>query len=123
MNANGIWYSSVGSKLILEESGCALTGTFQSTEAGGEIVPIYGSIDPDQALAYRPLSFSASWGKPATPPGQRSVTSYSGQYRSNDNGREVIEVIFLLVDDTRSNVLWKSTHICTDLFTRTSHNK
>ncbi|HWO20564.1 MAG TPA: avidin/streptavidin family protein [Kofleriaceae bacterium] len=117
---SGIWYSSAGSRLELEEQGSVLSGKFDSAQSPEGFVAIHGSVDPDPTLSHRALSFSASWAAAGTPAGQRSVTSYSGQYRVSSDGSEEIEVIFLLVDDTKSSALWKSTHISTDVFKRTS---
>lgn len=117
---SGTWYSSAGSKLVLEEQGRALTGKFDSSQEGGEeFLPVFGSIDPDQEVTHRALSFSVSWADGMTPPGKRSVTSYSGQYRVSEDGAEEIEIIFLLVDDTKSRALWRAAHISADRFTRT----
>jgi Avidin family len=117
---SGTWYSSAGSKLILEETGRAVTGEFHSTQGDGGFLPVFGSIDPDPAMSHRALSFSVSWADDETKAGMRSVTSYSGQYRTYEDGAEEIEVIFLLVDDTKSKALWKAAHISAERFTRTS---
>lgn len=112
---NGIWYSSVGSKLELEVNGTVLKGQFYSTQ-DPVLVPVFGSVasvqpNPD----FLPVAFSASW--PAGDDYGPSVTSYTGQY-TNKNGHEQIEVIFLLADQVESTVLWKSTSIASDVFTR-----
>jgi hypothetical protein len=117
---SGTWYSSAGSRLVLDEQGRALTGKFDSNQEGeDEFLPVFGSIDPDQTVSHRAMSFSVSWADDKTQPGRRSVTSYTGQYRVRDDGAEEIEIIFLLVDDTKSNALWRAAHISADRFTRT----
>lgn len=113
---NGIWYSSVGSKLELIVDGTVLTGKFDSTQDPTGFVPVFGSVasvqpNPD----FLPVAFSASW--PAGDDYGPSVTSYTGQY-TNENGHEQIEVIFLLANQEKSTVLWKSTSIASDVFTR-----
>lgn len=118
---NGIWYSSAGSKLYLNEDGSTLTGRFESTQDPDGPVPVLGSLDPDQSASFRLLSFSVNWAQGDTPAGERSVTSYTSQHRAEDHGEVVcIEVTFLLVEDTPSTALWKSSHISSDVFKRTS---
>ena len=111
---NGTWYSSVGSRLELRVEGNALKGHFHSTQATGR-APVFGSVVDDPGSQFLPVAFSASW--PAGEDYGPSVTSYTGQY-SNKNGHEQIEIIFLLADQVASTVLWKSTSIAWDVFTR-----
>jgi len=113
---NGTWYSSVGSKLVLEVNGTVVTGKFDSTEDPSAYVHVFGSaasVDPNPN--FLPVAFTASW--PAGKDYGPSVTSYTGQY-TNMNGNEQIEVVFLLADQVESRVLWKSTRIASDVFTR-----
>ncbi|MDB4949365.1 MAG: hypothetical protein JWM27_2014 [Gemmatimonadetes bacterium] len=113
---HGTWYSSVGSKLVLEIKSTALEGKFESTQDPGAPVPVFGavaSIQPNPS--FLPVSFSASW--PAGNGYGPSVTSYTGQYTKVD-GHEQIEIIFLLANQVESTVLWKSVSIASEIFTR-----
>lgn len=111
---NGHWESAVGSKLYLKADGSKLTGHFQSNEDPPLEVPIYGSVD-NTDKDFIPIAFTAYW--PPKLGEVPAVTSYTGQY-SNENGKEIIETIFLLVNKTDSTILWKSTHIAYDIFTK-----
>ena len=114
---NDTWYSAVGSKLDLEVNGSELKGKFHSTQDPSASVPVVGSVaGADANPNFIPVAFSAAW--PAGDDYGPSVTSYTGQY-SNEDGQEQIEVIFLLVNQVASTVLWKSTSIASDVFTRT----
>ncbi len=113
---NGTWYSSVGSKLVLEVDGTVLKGKFDSTQDPGGFVHVFGSVasvypNPN----FLPVAFSASW--PAGEGYRPSVTSYTGQY-TNKDGHEQIEIIFLLANQVESTVLWKSTSIASEVFMR-----
>src|SRR5580700_9255437 len=90
---NGTWYSSAGSKLVLEVKDTVVTGKFDSTQDPNGYVPVFGSVasvhpNPN----FIPVSFSASW--PAGDGYGPSVTSYTAQYTTK-SGHEQIEVIFL----------------------------
>jgi hypothetical protein len=114
---NGTWISSVGSILELEVEGTALTGTFNSTQDPSFKVPVVGSVASVAPNSnFLPVAFSASW--PAGKGYGPSVTSYTGQY-TKENERERIEVIFLLASQVESTMLWKSTSIASDVFSRT----
>ncbi len=113
---NGIWYSSVGSKLVLEVDGTVLVGKFDSTQDPNGFVRVFGSVASAQSNPdFLPVAFSASW--PGGDDYGPSVTSYTGQY-TNKDGYEQIEVIFLLANQVKSTVLWKSTGIASDVFRR-----
>ena len=113
---DGTWYSSVGSKLELEVNGTVLKGRFESTQDPSGHLPVFGSVaSVDPNPNFLPVAFSASW--PASEGYGPSVTSYTGQYTNKDD-HEQIEVIFLLANQVESIVLWKSTCIASDVFTR-----
>lgn len=118
MAISGKWYSPVGSLLELEEHGAELKGKFNSTEnQGGGAFDVHGSIDPDGSLPNRALSFSVAWIKGSAPVEYRSVTSYTGQYH-NEDGEEVIDVVFLLVNETTPAKSYASVFVASDVFTR-----
>jgi hypothetical protein len=118
MAVSGKWYSPVGSMLVLEEHGAELTGKFDSTEnPGGGAFDVHGSVDPDVNQPDRALSFSVAWMKGSAPLQYRSVTSYTGQYHKGD-GEEVIDVVFLLVNETTPAQSFSSVSVASDVFTR-----
>ena len=114
-----VWYSKTGSVLNLYVNGSELTGYFYSLQVQPEEwYPLHGSVDPDQSLPNRALSFSVSWITDGTPSEFRSVTSYTGQYHSLPNGSEVINTIFLLQDETSPQKQYASTMVGYDNFVR-----
>ena len=95
-----VWYSKVGSKLELVVRGSKLEGYFHSTEGPAGKFEVFGSVDPDASLPDRALSFSVCWIRSDSSNKYRSVSSYTGQYHRFDDGEEVINTVFLLVDET-----------------------
>ena len=120
MTVSGTWYSGAGSKLELHENGSELTGTFDSTEnPGGGSFEVHGSIDPDGTRPNRALAFSVAWIDGSTPSEDRSVTSYTGQYHHSDlDGGDVIQVVFLLANETPPKKAYASVFVGSDVFRR-----
>jgi hypothetical protein len=121
---NGFWYGKSGSKLNLEVYGSEIKGTYETPRCKGGTCKIHGSIDPDSKQSNRALSFSVSWfDEKGNPIGgnYRSVTSYTGQYHKFDN-TEIIEVTFLLVNETSYTKEYASTFVHHDTLTRNKIN-
>lgn len=113
----GTWYSTAGSKLELKIQGSELMGSFTSTENPGPAFDVRGSVDPDPNIPDRALSFSVCWIDEKTKSKYRSVSSYTGQYHHTDS-EDIIETIFLLVDETSINKQFVSTFVGYDNFYR-----
>lgn len=113
MKINGVWRSSSGSKLEIEEKQGKLTGTFHlATEHVTVAHDLSGSIDPDETPKIRPLSFSIAW-RDATGKSLHSVTAYTGQLNAKGE-KPNLEVIFMIAHD--QTPLWKGTGISYDNF-------
>ena len=115
---SGIWYSKIGSTLNLIVTGSELTGWFSRASNPSDTYVLHGSVDPDQSLSNRALSFSVSWIKEGTSSEYRSVTSYTGQYHRLPDSREVINTIFLLQDESTPQRQYASTMVHYDNFSR-----
>jgi len=116
MKINGIWKSSSGSTLEIEEVKGKIFGTYHLGKDNPErLHDINGCIDPDDAPDVRPLSFSVAWTYEDGKSGH-SVTAYTGQL--NTKGKKPnIEVIFLIAND--KTPLWKGTGISYENFEKT----
>ena len=113
----GTWYSGIGSQLDLQVNGSQVSGTFTRKGTQGKVI---GSVDPDPTRPNRALSFSVAWVQDVTPPQNFvSVTSYTGQYHKGEKPRpDVINAVFLLVDETSAQRQFASTFVGYDNFFR-----
>jgi hypothetical protein len=118
MPINGIWYSSIGSELKLEEHGSELKGSFDSVQQPGKAFELHGSVYPNEERPNRSLSFSVAWPEDPASAKYRSVSSYTGQYHHVDGVGEFIDVVFLLVDETMPSRSFASVFVGHDRFMR-----
>jgi hypothetical protein len=117
MPLDGDWYNELKSKMVLSVKGADITGHYH-TEVGDAtgIYELRGRVDTKGGRS-RAIGFVVSWENEHGR--SESVTTWSGEVETNDQGEDRIFTTWLLTKETDPANNWKSTLVRQDVFSRT----
>lgn len=117
MGAEGTWFNELGSRMAIDVSGTALSGSYQSKvgQASG-VYQLAGQINPDPSAYAQALAWTVAWTNPYG--NAHSATAWSGELQTIDGDEEIV-ALWLLTHETAPESNWGSTQVGRDVFRRT----
>ncbi|WP_259015294.1 avidin/streptavidin family protein [Emticicia fluvialis] len=114
-NLEGVWYNELGSKMTLQVLGSNISGTYETKVGDAEgMYNLIGQVD-GQTGNCMAIGWVVVWQNGLM--NSDSVTSWSGQFRT-DFGDPMIVTTWLLTTETSISNEWQSTIVGKDYFTK-----
>ncbi len=115
---SGSWYNKKGSKLelIVHQDGTIEGEYHTAVGCDQNVFHLSGRADTKDYAGSRSIGFVVCWNNARV--NLHSVTVWSGQYHLI-NGEETLSMTWLLTKESAPEDAWASTHIGSDVFSRT----
>ncbi len=114
---SGTWYSERGSRmeLVVKRDGVIEGAYLRPAGKSQGSFPLLGMTDPADYEGNRCLAFTVLWNNQQV--NQHSISVWAGQYRQV-KGEEILDMTWLLTEETQPDQDWTSTRVGSDVFHR-----